>query len=232
MGACHGAALRNAAADGAVGAGDAARGGVEVGGAATVDAELAAFGVGVLVRAEVADCPALVLALVEQLEDGVALVVGAGVFEAIGEDHEQLVFFGQAGGLALADASVGAADQRADRVVERGRGARLVVVGGERLDVADRFVVDDQLEGLLGVELGDGDAAVVVAAALLGEQLVGLADDGLAERAHGAGAVDQVPDFERLGSGFGGLGHCVFLLSLRPSGAAAGRPPYFVSDQH
>lgn len=167
--------------------------GLDGSGVFSVDAHAGGGGDGVLVGGEEEELPVVFLLLVsDHAEDLRDVVVGGGVFEAVGEDGDDDL--SGPGGFrdgfqALAEIDDGAADG-----VEEG--------GGPARDVGRGVEVDHLRDGqafagdeVFVIEEDESEAGLPRRLALLAKELVEAGDGGLDQGAYGAGAVEDVGDF-------------------------------------
>ena len=124
----------------------------------------------------------------------------------VGEDQHHLVFDGFACLGPVGDAAVGPLDEVANGVVQRGDSPCPVGVLGQLGDVADALGVGDDFERILSVEQHRGHPGLTGLAGLFGHEPVEPSDDVAGQGLHGAGTVEQEPDFgspiTRVGDGF------------------------------
>lgn len=184
---------------GGVGAGEVFYVGLEGGGVVAVDADAGGGGDGILVGAEEEEFPLIDVGLVaDALLDFCPVVLGGGVFCAVGEDGDEDV----AGAIGLGhggEAGAEAVDGEADSIEQCGGATGLIGDGGEGGDLGDgEPVVEDVVavieedEGELG---GHGRAVCVGGVLLAVEELVKASEGGVVHGGHGAGAVEDEGDF-------------------------------------
>ena len=122
---------------------------------------------------------------------------------AVGEDGEddftRTLLFGQ-----RLDALFETLDGAADGIDQGGHSPRLVGLGVEADNFADRDVVDRHLVAV--VELNEGETGDAFGLLLVAQEFVETSDGSLGVRIHRAGAIEDVGDFGGWLGGFFGCG--------------------------
>ena len=153
----------------------------EIGGLGCLEAELAGFVEGVDVGAEEDEGPAVVAAAADDFADFFAGSTPAGVLVAVGDDRHELELV-RIGG----DSCVDPIDNSTNRVEEGGGASGSVRVGIEVGGTGDGSGVENDLLGILPVELHEGDSALAGQLTLLVEERVEPTDGVVGDRPHPA----------------------------------------------